>query len=139
MIFLSHFLDKLFACKVGRQNKEARAFTENINNALSSQIHLIDGDEEWQQQPDAQFEHNESLYITFCLEPTTQVKVTPSEALPIASIVLRHLTNLSAGCTRHEMTNLAHRNIAFLPQQKEPGPPEHHSISHSAAHFQSCH
>ncbi|KAH7216340.1 hypothetical protein DER44DRAFT_741877 [Fusarium oxysporum] len=46
--------------EVGRQNEQARAFTESINNALSSGISMIDGDDQWEQQPDAQFGHDEA-------------------------------------------------------------------------------
>lgn len=46
--------------EVGQHNQEARGFTESIDNALSSHIHLIDGDDEWERQPDAQFEHGEA-------------------------------------------------------------------------------
>ncbi|RKK50555.1 hypothetical protein BFJ67_g6342 [Fusarium oxysporum f. sp. cepae] len=32
----------------------------SINNALSSSVFMIDGDNQWEQQPDAQFEHDEA-------------------------------------------------------------------------------
>ncbi|SPJ79170.1 uncharacterized protein FTOL_07561 [Fusarium torulosum] len=63
-LFISFFGSAIFneIREIGRQNRQARAFTESIDNALSSRVLLIDGEEQWEQQPDAQFEHHEARY-----------------------------------------------------------------------------
>ncbi|KAF5986987.1 hypothetical protein FBULB1_2193 [Fusarium bulbicola] len=48
--------------KIGHENLQARAFTESIANALSAPVFLIEGDDTWEQRPDAQFEHDKAIH-----------------------------------------------------------------------------
>ncbi|KAF5689747.1 hypothetical protein FCIRC_1210 [Fusarium circinatum] len=54
--------------EIGLQNRRARAFTESINNGMSSTVTLIDGDDKWVQQPDAQFRHIKARYSGVVVE-----------------------------------------------------------------------
>ncbi|KAF5553532.1 hypothetical protein FMEXI_2371 [Fusarium mexicanum] len=53
---------------IGRQNRRARAFTQSIQNGLTSNVILIDGDDKWEQQPDSQFRHIGARYPGVVLE-----------------------------------------------------------------------
>ncbi|KAF5965074.1 hypothetical protein FCOIX_13124 [Fusarium coicis] len=46
------------------QDRRARAFT----NAGSTRLSLVDGDDTWERQPDAQFEHRDSIYPGIVVE-----------------------------------------------------------------------
>ncbi|KAF9765736.1 hypothetical protein IL306_001954, partial [Fusarium sp. DS 682] len=54
--------------EIGRQNRQTRAFSDSIDNALSSRVLLVDGDDKWEQQQDAQFEQNEARHPGVVLE-----------------------------------------------------------------------
>ncbi|KAF5547499.1 hypothetical protein FNAPI_8528 [Fusarium napiforme] len=48
--------------EIGRRDRRAHVFTNSIDNVWSTRLSLIDGDETWERQPDAQFEHCDSRY-----------------------------------------------------------------------------
>ncbi|EXK76902.1 hypothetical protein FOQG_18364 [Fusarium oxysporum f. sp. raphani 54005] len=74
--------------EIGRQNRQARAFTNSINNALSSRVLLVDGEDKWEQQPDAQFEHDKARHPGVVLE--VALTQDPDELRRIARRYIYH-------------------------------------------------
>ncbi|KAJ0134704.1 hypothetical protein HZ326_22252 [Fusarium oxysporum f. sp. albedinis] len=110
--------------EIGRQNRQARAFTNSINNALSSRVVLVDGEDKWEQQPDAQFEHDKARHPGVVLE--VALTQDPGELRRIARRYIYHTDGqikvvLGIDLNEEKESTISVWKPTFSPAQNDDG------------------